>query len=101
MRHALFAMLAAAALSVLASTSLAQTDYLIYDPDGNANSGPVIQSTLNGIGFSGVYTTDLTPYLSSLDTYCSIWICLGVFPDAQYPWFSNPEYNDSLVSYLV
>jgi len=91
----------AAALSIMASTSVAQMDYLVYDADGNANSGTVIHSTLSGLGFVGTYATSLGPYINSLDNYCSIWICLGVFPESQNPWGANPAWDDSLVSYLT
>ena len=60
----------------------AQTDFLIWDADGNANSGPVIETTLLSKGFQGVYTTDINPYLGSLTDYCAIFICFGVYDSA-------------------
>jgi hypothetical protein len=40
-------------------------DFLIWDPDLNNSSGPIIRTTLMGLGFSGDYTTNLTPYLGN------------------------------------
>jgi hypothetical protein len=78
----------------------AQTDYLIWDLDGNNNSGPVIRNALTAKGYSGVYDTTLTPYIGNLSNYCAIWICLGIAFDNDFLSPGSPEV-DSLVSYLV
>ena len=57
----------------------AQTDFLIWDADGNTNSGPAIRSALFGAGYEGDYTTDINPYLGNLTDYCAVFICLGIY----------------------
>ncbi len=75
-------------------------DFLIWDVDGNHNSGPAIRGALLGAGYSGDYTTSITPYLGSLPNYRAIFICTGVFPD-YYDLSGEAVAVDSLVSYLT
>ena len=72
-------------LAVLLGSGIAsaQTDFLIWDADSNANSGPAVETALTSKGFDGVYTTDINPYLATLTDYCAIFICLGVY-DSTY-----------------
>jgi hypothetical protein len=69
-------------------------DFLIWDPDGTKTSGPVINTTLLGLGYSGDYSTTLPGNLSD---YRSIWICLGVSFDN---YSLNNSEGDQLVAYL-
>ncbi len=79
---------------------LSAAPFLVWDLDGNQNSGPEIYSALVAAGHSGDYDTTITPYLSSLTNYCAIFICVGVQPDDE--WLGNyPVAVDSLVSYLT
>jgi hypothetical protein len=71
-------------------------DFLIWDPDPNYSSGPIIRATLLGLGYSGDYTTGSLP--GNLTDYRSIWICLGV-PFDNYS-LSSAE-GDQLVAYVT
>ncbi|UCF71713.1 MAG: T9SS type A sorting domain-containing protein [candidate division WOR-3 bacterium] len=55
-----------------------QKDYLVWDPDPNHTSGPVIDSLLNSLAYYGDYSIDI-PY-DCLSLYRSIFICTGVYP---------------------
>jgi hypothetical protein len=56
-----------------------QKDYLIWDPDINHSSGPLIDGLLDSLGFSGEYATAF-PY-GLLSLYKSLFICAGVYPE--------------------
>jgi len=56
---------------------MGQKDYLVWDPDPNHSSGPVIHALLDSIEFYGDYTTDF-PY-GFLSLYKSIFVCTGVY----------------------
>ena len=56
-----------------------QKDYLIWDPDPNHSSGPIIKSKLESLDFSGEYTTTF-PY-GLLSIYKSLFVCVGVSPN--------------------
>jgi hypothetical protein len=55
---------------------IGQKDYLIWDPDLNHSSGPIIKSKLDSLDFYGSYTTDF-PY-GYLSLYKSLFVCAGV-----------------------
>ncbi len=55
-------------------------DYLIWDPDPDNSSGPVIHTILSGLRLSGDYTTSLTSYIQFLSNYTSIFVCCGQYP---------------------
>jgi hypothetical protein len=50
---------------------------LVIDLDLNVNSGPVVQSTLQGLGIDVDYVTEIPKYPG---LYSTLWICLGVQP---------------------
>ena len=54
-------------------------DFLIWDPDPNQSSGPVIKSALESIGYNGIHTSDLSPYYGELQYYLAVFVCVGVF----------------------
>ncbi len=56
-------------------------DYLIWDPDPNHSSGPVIDSILSSMDLQGIYTTTLDDYLNFLPNFSSLWIFVGIFSD--------------------
>jgi hypothetical protein len=58
---------------------IGQKDYLVWDPDLNHSSGPVIRDILNSLEFFGTYATDL-PY-GLLSIHKSLFICAGVYPN--------------------
>ncbi|UCG29700.1 MAG: T9SS type A sorting domain-containing protein [candidate division WOR-3 bacterium] len=53
-------------------------DYLVWDPDPNNSSGPLIHDILDSLGFLGEYSTDFARSISSL--YKSLFVCTGVYP---------------------
>jgi hypothetical protein len=53
-----------------------QKDYLVWDPDVNHSSGPIIKSILDSLDFYGSYTIDF-PY-DYLSLYKSLFVCTGV-----------------------
>nr|HML85595.1 hypothetical protein [Bacteroidales bacterium] len=52
---------------------------LVVDLDGNTNSGPVIQSTINSLAITSEYTTTLP---DNPNLYQAIFMCLGTYPKA-------------------
>lgn len=54
-------------------------DFLIWDPDVNHTSGPVIKTHLDSLGFYGDYITEF-PY-NLLTLYKTAFICAGVYPN--------------------
>lgn len=73
--------------------------YLVWDPDPNHSSGPVIASLLDSLGLTGDYTTDLTPYLDELPYYQSVFVCVGIFSDNYTIQNGSPE-AQALEAYL-
>lgn len=55
-----------------------QKDYLIWDPDLNHSSGPIIKEKLDALNFYGDYTITEPPY-DLLSLYKSLFICLGIW----------------------
>jgi hypothetical protein len=63
---------------VLVQQINAQITVLIIDLDGNTNSGPVIQTTIQSLGINVEYVTE---FPASLNSYSSVFVCLGAFAD--------------------
>ena len=57
-----------------------QKDYLIWDPDPNNSSGPIIKNKLDELGFFGEYCDTILPYDDLLTIYKSLFVCLGILP---------------------
>lgn len=55
---------------------IGQIPVVIIDLDGNANSGPVIQQTLDDMGISADYVTSIP---DELTLYSSAFVCLGIY----------------------
>ncbi|MDH4210166.1 MAG: C25 family cysteine peptidase [candidate division WOR-3 bacterium] len=53
-------------------------DYLVWDPDPNHSSGPLIHEILDSLGFLGEYSPVFPRSILSL--YKSLFICTGVYP---------------------
>jgi len=66
-------------------------DYLIWDPDPNHSSAPIVDSLLESLGLHGVYTTTLTNFLDFLDNFGSIWIFVGIYSNNYIIESSSPE----------
>ncbi len=73
---------------------IGKTPVLIIDLDGNKNSGPNIQSSLNKLSIASVYTTE---WPATIDTYQSVFICLGTYPNNQS---LNAAQGQMLASFL-
>jgi hypothetical protein len=59
---------------------LARGDFLVWDPDPNHSSGPVVEWLLDSLGFAGEYTVSLAEYLGVLPRFQSIWVFCGQYP---------------------
>jgi hypothetical protein len=56
--------------------------FLVWDPDPNHTSGPIIASILgDSLGLQGDYTTDLNSYILELPYYTALFVCVGIYPD--------------------
>ncbi len=74
------------------------TQYLVWDLDPNHSSGPVIDSLLMEIGLAGKYST--SPSMAdSLNTYRSVWVCLGIYSSNYVISDTSPEAT-SIENYL-
>jgi hypothetical protein len=74
------------------------TEFLIWDPDENHSSGPVIKDALEAAGYVGEYSHNLTDYFGELSFFRAIFICLGVYPHNYV--LKNGLIVDSLCSFL-
>ncbi len=61
------------------SVYIGQKDALVWDPDPNHTSGPVIKDALDSLDFSVDYAVQFPEGFTSL--YRSIFICCGVYPN--------------------
>lgn len=74
-------------------------DYLVWDPDPNHSSGPIIKELLDSLGLSGDYTEDLTSFIDILDSYSSLFITCGIYPD-NYVISSSSQEALAIVNYI-
>ncbi|MGB3341211.1 MAG: C25 family cysteine peptidase, partial [bacterium] len=58
-----------------------QREYLIWDPDPNHTSGPIVKAMLDSLNFNGVYSTNMIPYDDYLTLYKSLFVCVGILPN--------------------
>ncbi len=75
-------------------------DYLVWDPDPNHSSGPVIHQILTDLGYHGEYTTNFADYSNRLADLRSLFVCLGIYSD-NYRISAGSAEGDSIVSYLM
>jgi hypothetical protein len=75
-------------------------DFLVWDPDPNHSSGPVVKHFLDSLHYEGEYTTSLDEFFGDLSRFSSIWVCLGQFP-AREIVRQNSKVADSLEKYLL
>ncbi|MDY6787846.1 MAG: C25 family cysteine peptidase [candidate division WOR-3 bacterium] len=61
------------------SISFNKKDYLVLDYDGNNSSGPVIDSLLIELGYSGDYATSVSA--GDLSQYNNVFLTRGVYPN--------------------
>ncbi len=74
--------------------------YLVWDPDPNHTSGPVIAALLDSLGLTGDYTTDLMTYAEDVPYYESIFVTVGIFSDNYRIDAGSPEAS-LLESYVL
>ncbi len=76
---------------------IGQKDYLLWDPDPNHSSGPLIRDMLNSMEFYGTYATDL-PY-GLLSIYRSLFVCTGIYPNNYF--MSETSFAGTQISYYI
>lgn len=74
--------------------------YIVWDPDPNHSSGPVINELLDSLGLQGIYTTDLQPYWAQLQMTDVLFVSLGIYPDNFIIYAGDPN-ADTIVSFLT
>jgi len=65
--------------STFTTTVIFNMDYLVWDPDPDSSSGPVVDSILKSKGYQGIYLRDITDVESVINEFASIFIFLGQF----------------------
>ncbi len=74
--------------------------YLVWDPDPNHTSGPVIAALLDSLNLTGDYTTDLVSYAEDLPYYESVFVTVGIYSD-NYRIDAGSQEASLLESYLL
>jgi hypothetical protein len=59
--------------------TVGQKNYIIFDLDGNLNSGTVMKTTFDNLGYSGDYYTAFSPMIDSLNNYSSVFVFAGIY----------------------
>ncbi len=75
-------------------------DYIIWDPDPNHSSGPVVEGLLQQMGLTGVYTNDLSSVYAQIPGTQVLFVCLGIYPNNYVIYAESPD-ADTLISYLL
>jgi len=57
---------------------LGRFQYMVWDPSPDQSSGPVIASTLAGLGYTGLFVEDL-PDAEGLRSTMTLWVSVGVY----------------------
>ena len=78
-------------ISTFTTTIISNMDYLVWDPDPNHSSGPVVDSILRLKGYNGIYLTDLTEVESVIQEFKSLFIFLGQYPKKYFVSTSGKE----------
>ncbi len=78
---------------------LTPLDYIVWDPDPNHSSGPILDSLLQDLGLTGTYTTDLSSVYPQIPGTGAIFVCLGIYPDNAVISAESPD-AETLVAYL-
>jgi hypothetical protein len=73
-------------------------NYLVYDPSPFPSSGQAINSILTSLGYIGRYTANILSE-PTLAVYRSIFICVGVYPNAYRITAYGPEAM-AIINYL-
>jgi hypothetical protein len=72
----------------------------VYDPDPDRSSGPLIHQMLVTLGYTGVYTDNLSDFRNFLGNFDAVFVCLGVTPNDVMIPLGSPD-AESLVNYVV
>jgi len=72
--------------------------FLVWDPTGDQSSGPVLFETLQALGYEGGYRQSIE--YTDLDLYASLFVSLGVYPNAFRVAYDAPEAT-AITSYLA
>jgi hypothetical protein len=75
-------------------------DFLVYDPDPNSSSGPIIYDLLQSLDLNGDYTQDLEPYIEILPAYRSLFVTLGMYPE-NYVIPAGSGEGDAIANYIL
>ena len=59
--------------------TIGKKHYFVWDPDPNHSSGPIINSLLQELDYSGDYSTTLSNF--SKDLYMALFVCVGIYPN--------------------
>jgi hypothetical protein len=76
---------------------IGQKDVLVWDPDPNHTSGPIIKNVLDSLGFYAAYAVEFPENYAAI--YKSIFICCGVYPN-KYVIIDTSRAALDLVCYL-
>lgn len=58
---------------------IGKKDFLVWDPDSNHTSGPIVKAHLDSLRYYGDYVTEFPNNLLTL--YKTVFICVGVYPN--------------------
>ena len=78
---------------------IGRRDFLIWDPDPDHSSGPVLKTSLETAGYTGDYTTALGGYADSLSGYKAVFVFCGIY-NQKYTIQDGSTEAGALVSYL-
>ena len=79
------------------SICIGKYHYLVWDPSPDHSSGPVINSTLQSLGYNGVYSQTLPT--TELDKYIAIFVSVGIYAD-NYTIQSGSVESNALINFL-
>jgi hypothetical protein len=65
--------------TIVVTGYVGKKDFLVWDPDANHTSGPVIKAHLDSLLYNGDYVTEFPNDLLTL--YKTVFICAGVYPN--------------------
>lgn len=65
--------------TIILTGYVGKKDFLVWDPDSNHTSGPIIKTHLDSLGYYGDYVIELPD--NQLTLYKAVFICAGVYPN--------------------
>uniref|UniRef100_A0A7C4XV01 T9SS type A sorting domain-containing protein n=1 Tax=candidate division WOR-3 bacterium TaxID=2052148 RepID=A0A7C4XV01_UNCW3 len=85
--------------TILLKVLIGKKDYLVWDPDRNHSSGPIIHSILQNLGYYGDYSNAEFNSFEHLKNYKSIFICAGVAYQ-NYVLFRESHETKEIVNFI-